>query len=267
MHHSETLEHLLSAQPLALATDFDGTISKIAPSPELAVVDPRCRELLASLAATLPLVAVISGRPVAEVRRLVGLPELVYVGSHGLERWQSGVVLQEPSALGHVETIRSILQEARRRLKLPGLVFEEKVTGASIHYRRTSDVSAARREVTSVLQELTADTELKVLEGRRVVELRPPLEANKGTVLCDLLLSHRVTGAIYAGDDTTDLDAFAGIRRWALRAGGTAVAVAVTSKEMPAQLRERADLVVDGVQGWADVMEIVLRGSDAPTRE
>ena len=263
MFHTEALEYLLSAQPLALATDFDGTISEIAPSPELAVVSPRCRGLLAEFAERLPLVAVLSGRSAADAQRLVGLPRVVYLGNHGLERWESGETLVDPSVCRDLAAIASVLEAAREQLNLHGLRFEEKGSGASIHYRLTSDPATARDQVISALHALTAGTELKVIEGRRVVELRPSSQVDKGTALFDLLVSYPVKGAIYVGDDRTDLDAFAGLRRWQHHAGGRTLAVAVASPEMPRGLQNEADLVVDGVEGWADLMDALLTKLDA----
>ncbi len=263
MDRAEALEYLLSTQPLAVATDFDGTISEIAPAPELAVVDPRSRELLTRLADRLPLVAVISGRRVEDARRLVGLPGIVYLGNHGLERWEDGATHVEPLALRYHIALRSILETAGRALALPGLVVEEKQTGASIHYRLTSDPAAAREQVISVLRDLTKDTGFQVVEGRRVIELRPSLDIDKGTALFDLLSRHPVRAAVYAGDDRTDLDAFTGLRRWEQQEGGRSLAVAVSSPEMPADLRHAADLVVEGVEGWADLMDALLTSLDA----
>lgn len=255
MKPSEAVLYLLDAGPLALTTDFDGTVSEIAPTPEQARIHPRCRDNLAELSEQLPLVAVVSGRHVEDVRQLVGLPGVVYVGNHGLERWENGTTYVEPSASEEFLVIRSILENARVELNIPGLLFEEKGTGASIHYRSTSNPSAARKRITSLLRDLAKGKEVEVVEGRRVVELRPALEVNKGSALIDLLGRYDVRGAVYAGDDQTDLDAFAGLRRWADQEGKRAVTVGVISAEMPPELAEEADVTVDGVEGWADFLD------------
>jgi trehalose 6-phosphate phosphatase len=72
-----------------------------------------------------------------------------------------------------------------------------------------------------------------------VLELRPPIEADKGTAVRALLAERRVERALYAGDDTTDLDAFRGLDGLEL-----SIRVAVASAEGPPELREAADLVV-----------------------
>jgi trehalose 6-phosphate phosphatase len=263
MNPSEAVLYLLDAGPLALTTDFDGTVSEIAPTPETARLHPRCRDSLAELSEQLPLVAVVSGRHVEDVRQLVGLPRVVYVGNHGLERWENGTTYVEPSASEQFLRIRSILGAARHQLNIPGLIFEEKGTGASIHYRSTANPSAARRRITSLLRDLAKGKEVKVVEGRRVVELRPASDTDKGTALIELLCRYDVGGAIYAGDDRTDLDAFAGIRRWAGQEGRRAVTVGVISAEMPPELGEQADVTVDGVEGWADLLDALAEAMHA----
>jgi len=263
MDRKEAVRHLLDARPFALATDFDGTVSEIAPTPEQARIHPRCRDSLAELSEQLPLVAVVSGRHVEDVRQLVGLPGIVYLGNHGLERWEDGTTYVEPSASEQFLVIRGILEKARVQLNIPGLLFEEKGTGASIHYRSTSSPSAAKTQIISLLSELVKGTGIKVVEGRRVVELRPALEVNKGTALSELLCRYDVRGAIYAGDDRTDLDAFAGLRRWAGQEGRRAVTVGVISAEMPPELGEQADVTVDGVEGWAHLLDALAEAMHA----
>jgi trehalose 6-phosphate phosphatase len=263
MDVNQAIDYLLHAPPLALTTDFDGTVSEIAPSPEEAAIHPTCLATLRKLVMALPLVAVVSGRQVEDVRRLVGLAGVVYLGNHGCELWVDGATHVAPAASEYFLTIRRILEAARQQLELPGLVFEDKVTGASIHYRLTADPSLARERVISCLKALTEGTDMKVVEGRRVVELRPPVDTDKGTALADLLVRYDVASVVYAGDDQTDLDAFAGIRRWARQTGGRALAVSVTSAEVPRQLREEADLLVDGVEGWADFMHALLEAINA----
>jgi trehalose 6-phosphate phosphatase len=143
-------------------------------------------------------------------------------------------------------------------LDVHGLGFEEKGVGASIHYRLCPDPNIARAKVLTILGKLCAGTGIKIVEGRRVIELRPSADANKGTALSHLLSEHDIGSAVYAGDDVTDLDAYAGLRRWAEQEGRRCLAVAVNSPEMPPDLGHAADVIVEGVQGWADLMEALL---------
>lgn len=258
MDMQEAIDCLLDAEPLALATDFDGTLSAITANPELAKIEPRCRDSLAKLSDELALVAVLSGRQVEEVRQLVGLPRLVYVGNHGLERWEKGNRHVESRASKYASVIDTTLARARQELKLPGLLFEEKGITASIHYRSAKDPAAARQQIVSLLRALAAEPGLRVVEGRRVVELRPPLDLNKGTTLVDLLRKYAVRGIVYAGDDETDLDAFRVIHHWGIQEDKRALAVGIRSPEMPCGLMEESDLVVEGVEGFAEFLATLV---------
>ena len=80
-------------------------------------------------------------------------------------------------------------------------------------------------------------------QGRKVVEAKPPIDADKGTAARALLEERGIDRALYAGDDTTDLDAFRGLDEARL---DVAVKVAVGSPEMNPRLLTEADLVVDG---------------------
>lgn len=193
---------------LALLSDEQLLGIRELPAQSFAEIKRKVRAYLARLSGELALVTVLSGRLVEQLRQLVGLEGLVYIGNHGLERWEKSKKYVEPRAFQYASAIRNILGRARQELKLPGLLFEEKGITASIHYRSAQDRAAARKRIASLLRDLAREPGLKVLEGRRVVELRPPLDLNKGSALLDLLRKYDVRGVIYAGGDKTDLDAF-----------------------------------------------------------
>jgi trehalose-phosphatase len=90
---------------------------------------------------------------------------------------------------------------------------------------------------------------LRARFGRKVLELLPPIDANKGTAIRRLLGERELQRALYAGDDTTDLDAFA-----ALDGLEVAVRVAVASAEGPPELRAAADLVVPSPEALREVL-------------
>jgi trehalose 6-phosphate phosphatase len=84
-----------------------------------------------------------------------------------------------------------------------------------------------------------------------VLEIRPPVDADKGIAVRTLLAESGAARALYAGDDTTDLDAFAGLRAAGLE---HAVCIAVASEEGPPELRDAADLVVPGPEAMAALL-------------
>jgi trehalose 6-phosphate phosphatase len=250
----ERLRKVLSQRPCGVMTDIDGTISPIAPTPDAAYVTAVAQAHLARLAEHLDLVAAISGRAAADAARLVGLPQLTYIGNHGLEVWENGAAQPAPVAEPFVATIRTVLQEAEARLQLPGVLFEDKGVTASVHYRQTENPQAAEAEIGAVLEELTEAHGLRLTGGRMVWEIRPPLEVNKGVAVRRLVEQHGLRGAIFLGDDRTDADAFAVLHELRGQGTCTTLAIGVTGPDTPAVVRETADVLVDGIEGIERVL-------------
>jgi trehalose 6-phosphate phosphatase len=222
----------------ALLFDVDGVLAPIVARPELSAVPDRTRDELRRLAGRYLLVACVSGRAGAEARRLVGIDGIEYVGNHGLEL--------------HPEADRAAAAIAAFRAGLARPV-EDKRLSLSLHYREADDEEAARRELEEVAAS-AATAGLVPRWGRKVLEIRPPLEADKGTAVQALIARSGARRGLYAGDDTTDLDAFAGLRAAGLE---HAVAVAVASEEGPAELRESADVVLDGPEAVTELLRLL----------
>jgi trehalose 6-phosphate phosphatase len=233
---AELLEPLRDApRECALILDVDGTLAPIVARPELARVPEETRAELERLVARYRLVACVSGRAGGDAERLVGVPGIRYVGNHGLEL--------------HPDAQRLTAQVASFRDGV-GLDAEDKGLTLSYHYREARDEEAARRE----LAEIAARAEAEGLVprwGRKVLEIRPGIEADKGTAVRALLAEAGVRRALYAGDDTTDLDAFRGLAGAGLE---HYVRVAVVSDEAPPDLAESADLVVNSADEMARLL-------------
>jgi trehalose 6-phosphate phosphatase len=219
----------------ALLLDVDGTLAPIVERPEDALVPEETRAELERLASRYALVACVSGRTSADAAATVGLETVVYVGTHGLEL--------EPEA----ERWATAVHEFAAGVAWPP---EDKGLTVAFHYRGALDEDAARAELEEVAVRARA-AGLHTRFGRKVLELLPPVEANKGTAIRRLLADRRLRRALYAGDDTTDLDAFRALE--GLEAG---VRIAVASAEGPSALLAAADIVV------ADLAELltILRG-------
>jgi trehalose 6-phosphate phosphatase len=217
----------------AVLLDVDGTLAPIVERPEDAAVPEETRAILRDLVARYALVAAVTGRPRALGRDLVGVQGVEVVGSHGLEL--------EPEA----DEWRARLQDFRRTVDWP---VENKGLGLSYHYRRHEDPDRARAELEKIA-ERARTVGLRARFGRMVLELLPPLDANKGTAVRALLEGPRLTRALFAGDDTTDLDAFGAVEE--LEVG---VKVAVASDEAPPELLARADIVVSGPPGLIELL-------------
>jgi trehalose 6-phosphate phosphatase len=218
----------------AILLDVDGALAPIVPRPEDARVPPETQAELRRLHGRYALVACVSGRAGDDARRIVGVPELVYVGNHGLEL--------EPESAVWGRRLLAFMAD----VDWPEL--EDKGLTASLHYRNAPDQEAARAE----LEEIAARARkagFVARFGRKVLEILPPVSANKGTAVRRLLAQRGLERALYAGDDTTDLDGF-----HALDALELGVRVAVASPEGPRELAEAADVVVEGPPALLDLL-------------
>lgn len=213
----------------AVLLDVDGTLAPIVKRPEDAFVPDETRSEVERLAARYALVACISGREAADARRLVGLDSIEYVGVHGLEA--------DPEA----RRFRPQLEAFAERMPWPWTVENKGGVTISFHYREAPDDEGRRRA--DEVAEAAEAAGLAAHRGRKVLEVRPPVAVDKGSAVRRLLAERPVTRALYAGDDTTDLDAFRGLKEAGL---DVALTVAVGSREMNPALLTRADLVVDG---------------------
>jgi trehalose 6-phosphate phosphatase len=208
----------------ALLLDVDGVLAPIVDVPHEAAVPEETRAELVRLNGRYALVACISGRSGADARRVVGLDELVYVGEHGLEL--------EPEAASWSDQ----LQQFATSVDWEDV--ERKPLTITFHYRRADDEQEALAMLEAVAVRARHEG-IVARFGRKVLELRPPLGAHKGTAVAHLLGQRRLDRALYAGDDSTDLDAFRALEGLTL-----GVRVAVASAESPAELREAADVIV-----------------------
>ena len=129
---------------LGLVVDFDGTISEIAPTPSAARISDGNAGALRSLVEKLTLVSVVSGRQAADLRDLVGLEGVVYVGNHGVEYLDGDRLEIAPEAEGYRDRIRDALAHLRSVADGEGLIWQDKRYGASVHYRLAPDPDEAR---------------------------------------------------------------------------------------------------------------------------
>lgn len=211
----------------ALIFDVDGTLAPIVARPELAEVPLATKAELERLAGRYLLVAFVSGRSGDDARRLVGLEGRRYVGNHGLEVDSGAHELQARIAAFRDTVDREV---------------EDKGLTLSYHFREAPDEAEARAELEAIARRAAAEG-LVPRWGRKVLEIRPAVETDKGTAVQTLIRQAGARRALYAGDDTTDLDAFAGLADARLE---HFVRVAVSSDEAPPELVAAADLVVAG---------------------
>lgn len=249
-----------NAAQTALFFDVDGTLAPVVERAYDASVPVQTSKLLGELAPQYALVACISGRPAAEARRLVGVGSLAYSGSHGAELLRAGASQAEvlPELARWRDEVRAFaVRHDNFELRRSRVRIEDKDFIQAFHWRGVEDEEAARAAVEQIAEDATADG-LAVHFGRKVLEVRPPVDFHKGIAVERLVRRSGARRALYVGDDATDADAFAVLR--SLRDEGVlrqAVCLAVLSEETPATLRDGADQTVPGQGSVAGVLELL----------
>ena len=255
---TEVLSPLTSTpEETAILLDIDGTLAPIVERAEDAHVPEKTSRLLGTLARRYRLVGCVSGRAATEARRLVGVGGIAYAGSHGAELLEPGAARPEvaPAFASWGDRVRAFVAgRDGSDLRALRVRIEDKGPIMAFHWRGAPDEDTARTRVEGIAQEAEAagfDTHW----GRKVLEVRPPVPFDKGLAIRDLLRRSGARAAMYAGDDATDLDGFDALDDLASRGElEAALRVGIRSDEGPQAIVERADLVVDGVEGLVEVL-------------
>jgi trehalose 6-phosphate phosphatase len=258
----EALEPLRSdPEHGAILLDIDGTLAPIVRHATDAHVPEATRTLLIEIAKRYRVAGCVSGRRAATARQIVAIGTLAYVGNHGGELLRPGATRPEvdPELAAWTARIRAfaarVLSTEHQRLRVRG---EDKEAIAAFHWRGAPDEQAAEASVREIAAE--AEREGFVVHwGRKVLEVRPPVALDKGIGIARLLRGSPAKVALYVGDDSTDLDAFRGLRE--LVGSGalqSALCVAVDSDEAPPELAREADLTLEGTHGVRELLEALL---------
>lgn len=256
MTSPDAVRQLVSADPsgVLLALDFDGTLAPIVDDPTAAAVHPRSLAALDRLGSRLGGIAIITGRPVAQVLELgsfasrPGLQALQVRGQYGAERWSATTgVVEGAERFDVVDRLVAELPDLLTAWGAPGALVEDKGLGVAIHTRGLAP--GAAESIIDPLRELARSLDLTFEPGRQVVELRAA-SITKADAMHDVVGGLAVHTVVFAGDDLGDLPAYDALDDLASR-GVSTLKVFSASTEQDA-LVARADLVLDGPDGVAD---------------
>jgi alpha,alpha-trehalase len=199
---------------VAVFLDYDGTLTPIVSQPENAWLADSMRQTLRELAARAP-VAILSGRDLDDVRRRVNIDFIVYAGSHGFDiAGPRG--LRKQVATEFLPKLDAAERELHEALDgIPGARVERKRFSIAAHYRNVEENAVTR--VKRTVGEATAQhRELRRIDGKKVYELLPDIDWDKGKAMLwlseTLGLERGNVRPMYIGDDSTDEDAFRAIR-------------------------------------------------------
>ncbi len=217
LEEKETLTEIISRRPPLLFLDFDGTLSPIVEDRHAAAIDPKIKDSLKKLVNVIPLLAVISGRDLRDVREKVGIDGIYYMGSHGFETsGPAELESQQPEALKVMHQLDKAEQLADEALQdKPGIEVERKRFAIAIHFRKAGQ--EAGKLVRETVSRIVRNNEsLQQTTGKMIEEIRPNIEWDKGKALLwlceELEFDLEDNYPMYLGDDITDEDAYREIR-------------------------------------------------------
>ncbi|MGH2775139.1 MAG: trehalose-phosphatase [Actinomycetota bacterium] len=239
--------------------DFDGTVSEIVELPSDARPVEGAREALSELARRVAVVSIVSGRSAGQLLEWLG-SEIEIWGLHGAEHVVEGRVELSDFVEPYAEVMTGVRAELEKRcaeLGLPGVLVEDKAAIVGLHYRNAPDPENARVKLEAMAAELARARGLRMLPGRMVIEVKPPIEFSKADVVLRLAAEYDLGAAAFLGDDVGDLSAFDALDVLASR-GVATVRVGVRSHESPPELLERADEIVDGPERTVDWLRSLI---------
>jgi trehalose 6-phosphate phosphatase len=209
---AEVREQVQDAGYLSVFLDFDGTVARIVDEPGDAQLEPEMKATLEALAGREDtLLVFISGRSMDDLRHRIEIPDVVYVGNHGLEIGGVGLSFVEPFAVAKREMLKRLVDGLTASLRhIPGARVEDKKLTATVHYRQAAP--REERAIANIVHAaLTHHSSIFQLNaGKKVFEIVPRTKWHKGAAVCwiNARLARPGAASIYIGDDRTDEDAF-----------------------------------------------------------
>ncbi|MFC7548241.1 trehalose-phosphatase [Plantactinospora sp. GCM10030261] len=231
--------------------DFDGTLAPVRDDPTAVQPAPKVLAAIDALAGQVRRIAIVSARPVDFLREhFAALGHVDLYGLYGLEHCHDGgETVTEEAAVPWIPTMAELADDARTELP-EGTLVEYKRLSVALHYRTAPRLAEA---VESWAQERAARLRLKVQVGRMVVELKPPVDQDKGLVIGGAIGDAGC--AWYFGDDVSDIKAFAALRdREAVDEDFRGICVAVANPETGREVSEAADLTIDSPEALGDFL-------------
>ena len=190
---------------------------------------------------------------------------MIYIGNHGMAELKDGKSSINASVRGYLPLLRKVITEIADLAEVPGVRIEDKFVSLAIHYRNSVNHEQSRRLIAEKLTASPAASRLKIVPGRLVYDLLPPVNINKGTAVTNLITRFRLDSAIYMGDDTTDIDAFRAVHQARLDNGFRGLAIGVTNTETPLEIARNCDYTLADTEEVTAFLKWLSEVSPKPT--
>lgn len=203
-----------NTEKVFIFSDYDGTLISIRERPDLAIATEDLRNLLRSIAENHHyLFAIVTGRSVRDIKKIIKLKQIYYIGNHGLEIRGPNLNFTHPEAIKIIPELNLIRETLCEKIGvLEGLIMEDKRLTLSVHYRMVpkGKIAAVDKLLKQISEEFSG---IKVTKGKKVYEIRPNVDWDKGKASLWLLkFIYENALPIYLGDDKTDEDAFISLK-------------------------------------------------------
>lgn len=246
--HYYELREFKNDSKTAIITDIDGTISEIVPTPMEAVVKPEIRDIVEEIANKFEFTGVMTGRSIKNAMDMMKSKKIIYIGNHGLEQFKNGKIHIEPEVEEYIPVIKKLAESIQKQLvNYECILFQDKELSFTVHYRLCNDGEEIRKRALDAITSIKESKDLKIAEGRKVIEIRPPIGHDKGTILQKFIFDNNIKKIIYLGDDITDVDAFNELNKLRNEGMIETFSIVVSSKETPDYVKESADYYVNSV--------------------
>jgi len=221
--HLKELRKKIEGRYLFLFLDFDGTLPPIVKIPDKAIISREARNLLGLLAQKNNCkIAIISGRALPDIKKRLGLRNIIYSGNHGFQIEGPRIKYKLPVSLVYRKTLQQIKGQLERELYgVEGVSVEDKKFSLALHYRLAK--KKCLKLIQAVFHEAVSmsliKNKIRIRKGKKVLEVNPPANWDKGKAVLWLLASQQfalkreAVLPVYIGDDVTDEDAFRVLKR------------------------------------------------------
>lgn len=241
----------------AILSDIDGTLHPIIDRPEVIQFYDYTPTLLEALSDRYAMVGLITGRSMTSALEIIRARGIVYLANHGMEICRDDGRQLADGLEQYLPLIRSAFDTISQSsiAKDPGIFIEDKDVAVAVHYRQAPDKGT---EVDSLLQSISDELGLKVVKGRKVRELHPPVTIDKGTAIERLLQDQGINIAMYMGDDLSDIHAFRALKQiqWPKF---QSITIGVRSAEVPQLETEPSiDYLIDSVDDSIELLRMLL---------
>jgi trehalose 6-phosphate phosphatase len=227
LNELESLRKRWEGQKAMLFLDFDGTLTPIVETPDMARLSKPARNALEAISKWPQFqLIIISGRSLEDIQDRVGVKDAIYAGNHGFEIKGPGMEFRGLSSPAYRKQLGDLKREMNEKLdEFPGAFIEDKGETLSVHYRQVKEEQRGGVEqlIERIAESYFSKKEIRYSTGKKVFEIRPPLDWGKGKAVM-WILERKKGFPIYIGDDSTDEDAF-------LALGGMGITVHVGNQD------------------------------------